>query len=34
MAEREGFEPLVVRLIELRLKECFIPTFERKFLKF
>ena len=34
MAEREGFEPSVILLVKSRLKRCFIPPFERKFLKF
>ena len=34
MAEREGFEPSIILLVKSRLKRCFIPPFERKFLKF
>ena len=34
MAEREGFEPSTIRLMKSRLKRCFIPPFERNFLKF
>ena len=34
MAEREGFEPSIILLVKPRLKRCFIPPFERKFLKF
>ena len=34
MAERGGFEPSIILLVKSRLKRCFIPPFERKFLKF
>jgi len=34
MAEKEGFEPSIILLVKSRLKRCFIPPFERKFLKF
>ena len=34
MAESEGFEPSIILLVKSRLKRCFIPPFERKFLKF
>jgi len=34
MAEREGFKPSIILLVKSRLKRCFIPPFERKFLKF
>ena len=34
MAERVGFEPTIILLVKPRLKRCFIPPFERKFLKF
>ena len=34
MAEREGFEPSTIRLMKLHLKEGFIQSFERNFLKF
>ena len=34
MAEKEGFEPSTIRLMKLHLKEGFIQSFERNFLKF
>ena len=34
IAEEEGFEPSIILLVKSRLKRCFIPPFERKFLKF
>ena len=34
MAEKVGVEPSIILLVKSRLKRCFIPPFERKFLKF